>query len=49
MNCKYVKLIIVIWFIKDILVGFFNDIFFFEELVYLKWYMMNELFNYKVE
>lgn len=34
---------------KDILQGLSKDIPFSEELVYLKWYMMNEPFNHKVE
>lgn len=34
---------------KDILQGLSKDIPFSGELVYLKWYMMNEPFNHKVE
>lgn len=49
MNRKHAKSTTATWPIKDILLGLSNNISFSEELVYLKWYMMNEPFNHKVE
>lgn len=48
-NRKHAKSITATLPTKDILQGLSKDIPFSEELVYLKWYMMNEPFNHKVE